>query len=134
MTAQFSLDNEVSKKSKLVEKYGDNNPELLTNSREETSNKLDTTKSRTSNDTCINITPTNASILREQAQDIDYRSETFINNDKNYTSQISAMGISEETPILLANRTDTQNLAENSINQDSSSSFNETPNVANQTT
>ena len=134
MTAQFSLDNEVSKKSKLVEKYGDNNLELLTNSREETSNKLDATKSRTSNDTCINITPTNASILREQAQDIDYRSETFINNDKNYTSQISAMGISEETPILLANRTDTQNLAENSINQDSSSSFNETPNVANQTT
>ena len=134
MTAQFSLDNEVSKKSKLVEKYGDNNLELLTNSREETLNKLDATKSRTSNDTCINITPTNASILREQAQDIDYRSETFINNDKNYTSQISAMGISEETPILLANRTDTQNLAENSINQDSSSSFNETPNVANQTT
>ena len=134
MTAQFSLDNEVSKKSKFVEKYGDNNQELLTNSREETSNKLDATKSRTSNDTCINITPTNASILREQAQDIDYRSETFINNDKNYTSQISAMGISEETPILLANRTDTQNLAENSINQDSSSSFNETPNVANQTT
>ena len=134
MTAQFSLDNEVSKKSKFVEKYGDNNLELLTNSREETSNKLDATKSRTSNDTCINITPTNASILREQAQDIDYRSETFINNDKNYTSQISAMGISEETPILLANRTDTQNLAENSINQDSSSSFNETPNVANQTT
>ena len=134
MTAQFSLDNEVSKKSKLVEKYVDDNLELLNNSMEETSYQLGTTKGRPSNDTCINITPTNASILREQAQDADYRSERFINNDKNYTSQISAMGISEETPILFANKTETQNLAENSIIQDSSSSFNETPNVANQTT
>ena len=133
MTAQFSLDNEVSKKSKLVEKYVDDNLELLNNSKEETSYQLGATKGRP-NDTCINITPTNASILREQAQDEDYRSERFINNDKNYTSQISAMGISEETPILFANKTDTQNLAENSIIQDSSSSFNETPNVANQTT
>ena len=80
LTAQFSLDNEVSKKSKFVEKYGDNNLELLTNSREETLNKLDATKSGTSNDTCINITPTNASILREQAQDIDYRSEDWVEN------------------------------------------------------
>ena len=134
MTAQFSLDNEVSKKSKVVEKYVDDNLELLTDSKKETSYQLDTIKNRTSNDTCIDITPTNASILREQAQDVDYRSETFMNDNRNYTSPISTMGISEETPILFANKTDAQNLAENSITQDSSSSFNETPNVANQTT
>ena len=111
LTAQFSIENELPR-STTVEK----------------------TKNRTSSDTCIDIAPTNLTNLHEQAQKEDIKSEIEINNDKNYTSQFSSTGLSEETPILLANRIETQNAADISNTQDSSTTCNGSPNVANETT
>merc|ERR1719322_1501329 len=119
MTAQFSLENELSKSSIL-------NGEIAS--------QAVSINNRTSNDTCIDISPTNVTILQNEAQDENTTSENFIVSDNIYTSQIPAKDITEAEAVLFANQIEAPNMPDLSLAQDSSTTYNGSPNVANETT
>ena len=134
MTAQFSLENELSKSSILCVKPAENSVVLSKNFNGEIASQAVSTNNRTSNDTCIDISPTNVTTLQNEAQDENTISENFIVSDNIYTSQIPAKGITEAEAVLFANQIEAPNMPDLSLAQDSSTTYNGSPNVANETT
>ena len=134
MTAQFSLENELSKSSILCVKPAENSVVLSKNYNGEIASQAVSINNRTSNDTCIDISPTNVTTLQNEAQDENTTSENFIVSDNIYTSQIPAKGITEAEAVLFANQIEAPNMPDLSLAQDSSTTYNGSPNVANETT
>ena len=135
MTAQFSLENELSKNSSILGvKSAENSVELPKNYNGEIASQAVSTNNRTSNDTCIDISPTNVTTLQNEAQDENTTSGNFIVGDNRYTSQIPTTGITEAEAVSFANQIEALNMPDLSLAQDGSSTYNGSPNVANETT
>ena len=134
MTTQFSVENEVLKNDISSKNITCDNVASGINCNPEAAQQLDLTKTRTFNDTCIDITPANVTLMSpERAEDDVIAPRRFNNTDTNYTSGNPAIDLSEETPILFASKTDVENMTDVTLEQDSTTQ-NEVPAAANETT
>ena len=133
MKAQFSVENEVFPSDASRKNIVCDNVESFSNSNTDGA-QVDLIKTRTSNDTCIDITPAAATLIPDIAEDDAAASRRFNNNDQNYTSQISSIALSEETPILFASKTDAEIMTDVTLEEDCNTTRNEIRNVANETT